>query len=81
MLAGQEWEICVESLREQVDRFLMFRSWIDGSCLLSAKLISFSSRPSFFQDFCNHFFRLFDKEGRGYLVQEEWIATLKENTR
>ena len=36
---------------------------------------------SFFQDFCNHFFRLFDKEGKGYLVQEEWIATLKENTR
>ena len=43
-------------------------------------LISFS-RLSFFQDFCNHFFRLFDKESKGYLVQEEWIATLKENTR
>ena len=34
-----------------------------------------------FQDFCNHLFKLFDQDGRGILVQEEWIDMLKENTR
>ena len=33
------------------------------------------------QDFCDHLFRLFDSDGRGLLVQESWIAMLKENTR
>ena len=34
-----------------------------------------------FQDYCNHLFRLFDVEGVGFLAQEEWISTLKENIR
>jgi len=37
--------------------------------------------PLFPQDFTDHLFRLFDKEGRGHLIQEEWIAMLKENVR
>eukprot|EP00095_Tigriopus_kingsejongensis_P001889 maker-scaffold287_size221780-snap-gene-0.27 protein:Tk01889 transcript:maker-scaffold287_size221780-snap-gene-0.27-mRNA-1 annotation:"---NA---" len=32
------------------------------------------------RDFCIHLFKLFDKTGRGELNQEEWIATLKQNT-
>lgn len=35
----------------------------------------------FCQDFCDHLFQLFDKDAQGYLVQEEWIDMLKENTR
>ena len=34
-----------------------------------------------FQDFCYHLFRLFDTEGNGFLIQDEWIAMLKENCR
>ena len=34
-----------------------------------------------FQDFCQHFFKLFDHKGSGTLIQEEWITLLKENTR
>ena len=48
-----------------------------------AKLVAleFIFPPLSFQSFCNHLFRLFDKSGRGYLVQEEWICSLKQNTR
>ena len=33
------------------------------------------------QEFCHQFFKLFDHKNSGVLVQEEWIALLKENTR
>lgn len=33
------------------------------------------------QDFCQHFFKLFDHKATGALIQDEWIVLLKENTR
>ena len=33
------------------------------------------------EEFCDAFFQLFDRDNDGFLVQEDWITMLKENSR
>ena len=74
----------IETLLSERVRFL-FR--LNPKNFVTTKFSKISESTSIFffyfwlQDFCQHFFKLFDHKATGALIQDEWIVLLKENTR
>lgn len=62
---------CMTFLRDHITRVA------DKSSLQRAQIETILSD----RDFAFHFFKLFDKEGKGQISQESWITILKQNTR
>lgn len=73
----------IETLLSERVRFLFHLNPKNFVTTKFRKVPELTSNSFYFwlQDFCQHFFKLFDHKGSGALFQEEWIVLLKENTR